>query len=618
MGAVDGGIGGGSAGTVDGELLTRMLAEHGLWTYRLLRVIESDDITGSPDSVLAEDRCAMGRWLSGDAVAALDPAVRSEVTDRHRRLHQSAAQLLTLAAEGDKERALAAVASGGEFSLAANSLAVTFEGWRPADQATRAANPVPPKTAGDELLGSVSLVRAEAEVAATASTEIADAIRDLAHDVGEGLSTITEIAEATGATAHEADESRARTEDTRHLLVGLQQSVGRISETLAIIAQIAKSTNIIVLNANIEAARAGAAGKGFGVVANEVKQLADRIRDATEEVRGITEAVRLDADKILGDVAEFRTSIDRIVDSQALITQAIGHHQSTTTRMKGRLTTAAVSVEVIESNAASAAHTARSAVAVGGVVAERLRSMSTATGHPTRRYQLRGAPGWFLTPDLAHVVECAPDGDHVAYYHVASGEAAGELRPKHPTAPVGGGVFVSPEGRLVLVSWDPAGAFRLWDVGSGAAVASFQNTGAPLRVVVDEENWRLVAQTGRMAQVGRYRREVATIWDLRTGTAIEDVAVDDLDKHHAGFHAHSVADAFATEAVTADQHLYAATAREDAGATLVLYDGRTGHERFRMVQPEADDVRTAFDADGAVLLAHWASPQGGWIDVFDL
>jgi hypothetical protein len=206
----------------------------------------------------------------------------------------------------------------------------------------------------------------------------------------------------------------------------------------------------------------------------------------------------------------------------------------------------------------------------------------------------------------------------VTYYGVRGGEVAGELRPQHPTAPCGGGVFVGPDGRLVLVSWDPAGAFRLWDVGTGAAVASFQDTGKPLRVAVDEENWRLAVQTGRMAQVGRYRREVATIWDLRTGTAVEDIAVDDLAQHRTGFHPRSVADAFAAETVTADQHLYAAATHEDAGAAVALYDARTGRKRFRAFEAGVDGARAAFDADGALLLAHWETPDSGWIDVWDL
>jgi hypothetical protein len=469
---------------------------------------------------------------------------------------------------------------------------------------------VPPRAAGDELLGSVSLLRAEAEVAATATREIAEVIHHLRDDLGDGLSAITEIADAAGTTAREADQSRARTGDTQQLLVGLRESIGRIGEVLSLIAQIASKTNIIVLNANIEAARAGEAGRGFGVVANEVKQLADGISTATREVRGVTETVQQDADTILGDVDGFRTSIERIAASQATIREVIARHRSTTERLHGGLATAAESIDVIESTAASAAHGARGAVAVSSVLAERLHSISAATGHPTRRYQLRGAPGWFLTPDLAHLVECAPDGDHVTWYATGTGQVVGELRPQHPSTPAGGGVFVSPDGRLVDVTWDAAGAFRLWDVGTGAAAGSFANGGAPKWVAVDEENWRLVAPTGRMAQVGRYRREVATVWDLLTGRAVEDVAVDELDP---GYHRRSVADAFAAEAVTADQSLYAA-----GGEALVLYDGHTGRERFRTVEAGAEGARAAFDAQGTLLFVHWESAREGWIDVFDL
>jgi hypothetical protein len=211
-------------------------------------------------------------------------------------------------------------------------------------------------------------------------------------------------------------------------------------------------------------------------------------------------------------------------------------------------------------------------------------------------------------------VECAHDGSVVAYHAVATGERIGELRPAPASAPCGGDVFVEPDGRLVLISWTSAGAFHLRDVGTGAALGSFQDTGAPLHVAVDEEHWRLVCRTGRTAQVGRYRREVATIWDLRSGTAATEVAVDDFDEERAGFRPRSVADAFAAEALTADQHLYAAT----EGATLMLYDARTRRERFRATEPGAVGARVAFDAVGALLLVHWHSADAGWVDVMDL
>jgi hypothetical protein len=70
------------------------------------------------------------------------------------------------------------------------------------------------------------------------------------------------------------------------------------------------------------------------------------------------------------------------------------------------------------------------------------------------------------------------------------------------------------------------------------------------------------------------------------------------------------------EAVTADEHLYAAARHESGGATFVLYDGQTGRERFRTADPDASGVRIAFA--GELLLAHWQSRDAGRVDVFDL
>ena len=103
------------------------------------------------------------------------------------------------------------------------------------------------------------------------------------------VATGREIVEATTRSVGKLDDEVKRASD---IISNLAKSSDDVGNVLGVISSIAEQTNLLALNAAIEAARAGEQGRGFAVVADEVRTLASRTQDSTEEVRNIVNALQ--------------------------------------------------------------------------------------------------------------------------------------------------------------------------------------------------------------------------------------------------------------------------------------------------------------------------------------
>src|SRR5690606_33494417 len=106
---------------------------------------------------------------------------------------------------------------------------------------------------------------------------VAAAAEQMAISIGEINRRIARTNEIVRGTTSEAEGTSAQ-------ISNLSQVSQKITEIIGVIHGIAEQTNLLALNATIEAARAGEAGKGFAVVASEVKSLATQTSKATEEI----------------------------------------------------------------------------------------------------------------------------------------------------------------------------------------------------------------------------------------------------------------------------------------------------------------------------------------------
>lgn len=157
-----------------------------------------------------------------------------------------------------------------------------------------------------ELQAAATQQATGAKEQATAMSEIATTISELlatSRQITESARRVAQIAEETAAAARSGDdtvdhahESIAAIRRQVDLVVSHMLELGKKSQqigtVLEIVSELAEQTNILAINATIEAAGAGETGKRFGVVADEIRKLADRVAGSTKEIRGLIEDIR--------------------------------------------------------------------------------------------------------------------------------------------------------------------------------------------------------------------------------------------------------------------------------------------------------------------------------------
>ena len=158
------------------------------------------------------------------------------------------------------------------------------------------------KRNGLTLQSSSKILKANVENLSTSSNEAAASLEETAAALEEITSTIisnsdnvTQMAKYAAKVTTSANSGEDLANNTMVAMDEINNQVNSINDAISVIDQIAFQTNILSLNAAVEAATAGEAGKGFAVVAQEVRNLASRSADAAKEIKGIVETATVKA-----------------------------------------------------------------------------------------------------------------------------------------------------------------------------------------------------------------------------------------------------------------------------------------------------------------------------------
>ncbi|WP_425062955.1 methyl-accepting chemotaxis protein [Pyruvatibacter mobilis] len=185
---------------------------------------------------------------------------------------------------------------------------------------------------------------------ASAAEESSVNVQTVSSATEEMSASISEMQQQVMRSRDVSERAAQSVEDAAGQVTGLSDAADQIGDVLALIQDIAEQTNLLALNATIEAARAGEAGKGFAVVASEVKSLATQTQKATEQIRQQIEGVQSESKTAVGAISGIREVIAQVTEISQSIAAAIEQQTAATSEIARNAQQAAAGTHEVSSS----------------------------------------------------------------------------------------------------------------------------------------------------------------------------------------------------------------------------------------------------------------------------
>ncbi|MBI2421937.1 MAG: methyl-accepting chemotaxis protein [Candidatus Hydrogenedentes bacterium] len=235
---------------------------------------------------------------------------------------------LTAASESLNQEAVATLESADRATQDINGAAAGVE--------EMSASSAGVSSAAEQVSASIASVSATVSSVSQSMTALSNtagetsaAVSSVATAIEQMSASINEVAKSTEQALRSSQEANATAESTAGIVGELGSSAKEIGRVVDLIQSIAAQTNLLALNATIEAASAGAAGAGFAVVANEVKQLAKQTAGATESIRGQVTSIQTTISEAVAAIQQIHLVIRDLTQIFGVIASAIEEQSAT-------------------------------------------------------------------------------------------------------------------------------------------------------------------------------------------------------------------------------------------------------------------------------------------------
>ncbi|MFG1420999.1 methyl-accepting chemotaxis protein [Roseixanthobacter liquoris] len=227
----------------------------------------------------------------------------------------------------------------------------------------------------ESISTAISETNDQATIAAAASTQTSNNVQAVATGAEQLAASVRDIGSRVAEAHRMSAQAVQHSETTTGIVSGLVGAVQKIGEVTRIITTIAEQTNLLALNATIEAARAGESGRGFSVVATEVKSLASQTSKATDEISVQISAVQAATQEAASAINLTSATISQINDISAHIATAVEEQSSVTREMSQNMQVAAGNVQGVMNNMLAIANSTKRVDSAARQVREASRDM---------------------------------------------------------------------------------------------------------------------------------------------------------------------------------------------------------------------------------------------------